>query len=58
MGARTWVIDDPTNDRFPLWTRGNVGEVFLQQGVAGRDRRCELQTGAGNSVYSPVTRSY
>jgi len=23
-----WVVDDETNDRFPIWTRGNVGEVF------------------------------
>jgi phosphohistidine swiveling domain-containing protein len=28
VGEKAWVIDDETNDRFPLWTRGNVGEVF------------------------------
>ena len=25
---RVWVVDDPPNERFPIWTRGNVGEVF------------------------------
>lgn len=28
MGEKAWVIDDDPNDRFPIWTRGNVGEVF------------------------------
>jgi pyruvate,water dikinase len=28
VGAKAWVIDDDPNERFPLWTRGNVGEVF------------------------------
>jgi pyruvate,water dikinase len=23
-----WVVDDEPNERFPIWTRGNVGEVF------------------------------
>jgi pyruvate,water dikinase len=23
-----WVVDNPPNDRFPIYTRGNVGEVF------------------------------
>ena len=25
---RLWVVDDGPNDRFTIWTRGNVGEVF------------------------------
>jgi phosphohistidine swiveling domain-containing protein len=25
---RRWVVDDRPNDRFTVWTRGNVGEVF------------------------------
>lgn len=28
MAERVWVVDDQPNDRFTLWTRGNVGEVF------------------------------
>lgn len=28
MGAKAWVVDDDANERFPIWTRGNVGEVF------------------------------
>ena len=28
MGEKAWVVDDDPNDRFPIWTRGNVGEVF------------------------------
>ena len=28
MGEKAWVVDDDLNDRFPIWTRGNVGEVF------------------------------
>ena len=23
-----WIIDDTSGDRFPIWTRGNAGEVF------------------------------
>jgi rifampicin phosphotransferase len=28
VGEKAWVVDDDLNDRFPIWTRGNVGEVF------------------------------
>ncbi len=28
MGARIWVADTEPNERFTLYTRGNVGEVF------------------------------
>jgi pyruvate,water dikinase len=27
-GDRAWVVDDDPNEQFPIWTRGNVGEVF------------------------------
>jgi pyruvate,water dikinase len=28
MGEERWVVDDEPGDKFPVWTRGNVGEVF------------------------------
>lgn len=28
LDERLWVVDDRPNDRFTIWTRGNVGEVF------------------------------
>ena len=28
MGEKAWIVDDDLNERFPIWTRGNVGEVF------------------------------
>src|SRR5438874_6325651 len=28
MNAKVWVVDDTPSTRFPIYTRGNVGEVF------------------------------
>jgi pyruvate,water dikinase len=28
VGGKAWVVDDDPNERFTVWTRGNVGEVF------------------------------
>lgn len=30
MGDRVWVCDDDVSSRFPVYTRGNVGEVFVE----------------------------
>lgn len=30
MRDRIWVCDDLPSERFPVWTRGNVGEVFVE----------------------------
>ena len=30
MTGRIWVCDDEPSTRFPVWTRGNVGEVFVE----------------------------
>jgi pyruvate,water dikinase len=30
MSDRIWVCDDRPSTRFPVWTRGNVGEVFIE----------------------------
>jgi len=29
MGEKVWVCDDEPSVRYPVWTRGNVGEVFV-----------------------------
>jgi hypothetical protein len=28
--SKIWVCDDEPSDRYPVWTRGNVGEVFSE----------------------------
>jgi hypothetical protein len=28
MGEKIWVCDDEVSNRFSVYTRGNVGEVF------------------------------
>ncbi|HWW54261.1 MAG TPA: hypothetical protein VNY84_10855, partial [Acidimicrobiales bacterium] len=28
MTAKAWIIDDQPSQRYPIYTRGNVGEVF------------------------------
>src|SRR5688572_2965040 len=28
VDGRWWLVDDPENERFPIYCRGNVGEVF------------------------------
>jgi pyruvate,water dikinase len=30
MGEKVWVCDDEGSARFPVFTRGNVGEVFME----------------------------
>jgi rifampicin phosphotransferase len=30
MGNKVWVCDDEASTRFPVYTRGNVGEVFVE----------------------------
>lgn len=30
MADRIWVCDDEPSARYPVWTRGNVGEVFIE----------------------------
>ncbi len=30
MGKKVWVCDDEGSTRFPVFTRGNVGEVFIE----------------------------
>ncbi len=30
MSQKIWVCDDEPSARYPVWTRGNVGEVFVQ----------------------------
>jgi pyruvate,water dikinase len=30
MAGKIWVSDDEPSTRFPTWTRGNVGEVFVE----------------------------
>jgi len=30
MRAKIWVCDDEPSTRYPVWTRGNVGEVFVE----------------------------
>ncbi len=30
MAAKIWICDDEPSERFPVWTRGNVGEVFVE----------------------------
>ncbi len=30
MGEKVWVCDDEPSVRYPVWTRGNVGEVFVE----------------------------
>jgi phosphohistidine swiveling domain-containing protein len=30
VGDKIWVADDEPSTRFPVWTRGNVGEVFVE----------------------------
>jgi len=30
MAEKIWVCDDEPSTRYPVWTRGNVGEVFVE----------------------------
>jgi pyruvate,water dikinase len=30
MAEKVWVCDDEPSARYPVWTRGNVGEVFIE----------------------------
>ena len=30
MGSKVWVCDDEASARYPVYTRGNVGEVFVE----------------------------
>jgi len=30
MAQKLWVCDDEPSARYPVWTRGNVGEVFIE----------------------------
>jgi len=30
MTQKIWVCDDEPSERYPVWTRGNVGEVFVE----------------------------
>ncbi|HZP86473.1 MAG TPA: PEP-utilizing enzyme [Burkholderiales bacterium] len=30
MAEKVWVCDDEPSTRYPVWTRGNVGEVFIE----------------------------
>ena len=30
MGNKVWVCDDEPSARYPVYTRGNVGEVFVE----------------------------